>query len=92
MSAQSPYRCTGMMPTVREVTAASIFAGSMLRVRGSQSTNTALAPTNQIASAVAKNVLAVVMISSPGLTPSARNTSHSASVPELSPTACFMVK
>ena len=42
-------------------------------------------PTNQIASAVAKNVFAVVMISSPGLTPSARNTSHSASVPELSP-------
>ena len=51
------------------------------------STNTALAPAIQIASAVAKKVLAVVMISSPGFTPRAMNTSQRASVPELRPTA-----
>ena len=77
------------MPTVRGVMAASIFAGSMFRVAGSQSTNTALPPAIQMASAVAKNVFAVVMTSSPSFSPRAMNVSHSASVPEFTPTACF---
>ena len=92
MSALRPYRWTGTIAFVFGVMAASIFAGSMLAVLGSQSTNTAFARTIQIASAVAKNVLAVVMISSPGWMPRAMNTSQSASVPEFSPTACFIPK
>ena len=67
--------------------AASILAGSMYLVLGSQSTNTAVAPAIQIASAVAKNVLAVVMTSSPGSMPRAMKASQSASVPEFTPTA-----
>ena len=51
--------------------AASIFEGSMHLVRGSQSTNTAVAPAIQMASAVAKKVLGLVMHSSPGPTPRA---------------------
>jgi len=46
------------MAFVRLVTALRIAAGSMQRVLVSQSTRTAVAPTTQIASAVAKNVLA----------------------------------
>ena len=44
MSAVWPYRWTGMMALVRGVIAASIFAGSMVNVRGSMSTRTAFAP------------------------------------------------
>ena len=62
----------------------------MQLVRGSESTKTAVAPAIQMASAVAKNVLVVVMHSSPGPIPSARNASHSASVPLPTPTAYFM--
>ncbi len=78
------------MPRVLGVMAASIRAGSMLLVRGSQSTKTALARAIQMPSAVAKKVLAVVMISSPGWTPRARKTSQSASVPEFTPAACLV--
>ena len=60
-----------MMALVFGVMAASIFAGSMHFVFGSQSTNTAVAPAIQIASAVAKNVFGCVMTSSPGPMPSA---------------------
>ena len=74
------------------VIAASIFVTSMLQVSGSISTNTALAPVNQMASAVAKNVLEVVMTSSPAPTPSAKSASHSASVQELTPIAVFIWK
>src|SRR5947209_6161053 len=56
MSAHWPYRWTGMIAFVFGVMAASIFAGSMQPVFGSESTNTAVAPAIQIASAVAKNV------------------------------------
>src|SRR5450759_4377162 len=44
MSAGCPYRCTGMMPTVRGVIAASIAPGSMVKVVPSVSQNTAVAP------------------------------------------------
>src|SRR3989442_17141 len=77
------------MARVRGVMAASILVTSMLRVRGSISTNTGDAPASQIASAVAKNVLDTVMTSSPGPIPRATKTSRSASVPELTPTASF---
>ena len=58
-----------MMALVFGVIAASIFDGSMHFVFGSQSTNTAVAPAIQIASAVAKNVFGCVMTSSPGPMP-----------------------
>ena len=44
MSAHSPNRCTGMIPTVRSLIAASASAQSMLKVSGSMSTNTGVAP------------------------------------------------
>ena len=69
MSAVRPYRCTGTMARVFDVIAASILVTSILRVLGSQSTNTGVAPASQMASAVAKKVLDVVMISSPGPRP-----------------------
>ena len=69
------------MALVLSVMAASILVGSMLHVVGSMSTKTGLAPTIQIASAVAKKVLATVMTSSPGPMPSAMKDSQSASVP-----------
>ena len=54
------------MHFVLRVMAASILAGSMHFVSGSQSTSTAVAPAIQMASAVAKNVFALVMTSSWG--------------------------
>ena len=70
-----------MIALVFGVIAASIFAGSMHLVFGSQSTKTAVAPAIQIASAVAKKVLDVVMTSSPGPMPRAIKASQIASVP-----------
>ena len=72
------------------VMAASIAFGQMHLVSGQQSTNTAVAPAIQIASAVAKNVLVVVMHSSPGPIPRAMKDSHSASVPLPTPMAYFI--
>ena len=80
-------RCTGMIAFVCGVIAASIFDGSMHLVSGSQSTNTAVAPAIQIASAVAKNVFGCVMTSSPGPMPMAISASQIASVPFPVPTA-----
>ena len=51
---------------VRAVTRSSTWFGSMLNVAGSMSAKTGAAPTFEIASAVAMNVWAVVMTSSPG--------------------------
>ena len=90
MSAHCPYRCTGTRALVRGVIAASILAGSMQFVFASESTKTAVAPAIQIASAVAKNVLVVVMHSSPGPIPRAMKESHSASVPLPTPMAYFI--
>ena len=66
---------------------ASSFLGSMLKVRGSMSTNAARAPSRATAPAVAKNVKGTVMTSSPGPTPSVTSDSSSASEPEAHPTA-----
>jgi hypothetical protein len=44
MSAQVPYKCTGMIAFVRGVMAASILLGSMVQVAGSTSTKTGVAP------------------------------------------------
>ena len=71
ISAGCPYRCTGMMPTVRGVIAASIAAGSIVKVVPSVSANTTLAPACVIIADVEIHECAVVMTSSPGLTFSA---------------------
>ncbi len=77
-----------MMAFVFGVIAASIFAGSMHLVSGSQSTNTAVAPAIQMASAVAKKVFGCVITSSPGPMPIAIRASQMASVPLPTPMAC----
>ena len=59
----------------------------MLKVTGSMSTNTGVAPTSAMVLAEATNEKAEVMTSSPGPTPSARRARSSASVPELTPDA-----
>ena len=51
--------------------------------------STGRAPVHSIASAVAVNVLATVMTSSPGLTPSAFSATKIASVPFAEPTQCL---
>ena len=60
-----------MIALVFGVIAASIMSGQMHLVFGQQSTNTAVAPAIQMASAVAKNVFGCVITSSPGPIPSA---------------------
>ena len=87
IGAHWPYRCTGTIALVRLVIALRIASGSMLRVSLSQSTSTAVQPAIQIASAVAKKVLALVISSSPGPSPRAMKVSHSASVPLPTPIA-----
>ena len=57
-----------MMPTVRGVIAASIAAGSMVKVDPSVSQNTGVAPAWVIIAEVEIQECAVVMTSSPGLT------------------------
>ncbi len=57
---------------------------SMLRVTGSTSTNTGLAPTRRMTLAVATQDSGVVMTSSPGPMPARRSAISSAAVPELS--------
>ena len=59
----------------------------MLNVAGSMSTKTGVAPRCEIGSAVAMNVCAVVMTSSPGPTPHACSARWRADVPEATPTA-----
>ena len=83
-----PNRWTGTIPTVRDVTAASTAAGSTRWSAGSTSASTGRAPHHSIASAVAVNVLAAVMTSSPGLTPSALSATKIASVPFAAPMQC----
>jgi len=77
ISAIWPKRCTGItafillsLPSLlSESSLTSKEAGSRLKVLGSISTKTGLAPTAAIASAVAKKVNAVVMTSSPAPIP-----------------------
>jgi hypothetical protein len=56
------------MPTVRGVTAASIAAGSIVKVRSSVSQNTGTAPASVIVAEVDIQECAVVITSSPGRT------------------------
>ena len=60
-----------MMPTVRGVIAASIAAGSMVKVAPSVSQNTGVAPAWVIIADVEIQECAVVITSSPGFTFSA---------------------
>jgi len=76
-----------MMALVLRVMAASIRPGQMHLLPAWQSTNTAVAPAIQMASAVAKKVLGCVMTSSPGPMPRAISASQMASVPLPRPTA-----
>jgi hypothetical protein len=80
--AQGPYRDTGMMARVRAVIFSSISPGAILQVTGSMSTNTGVAPSSTMASAVAMKVKGVVITSSPRPTPSAISAISNASVPE----------
>src|SRR5437867_3225718 len=74
------------MPTVRGVTFAAASTGSIVYQR-SASTKTGVASAKQIASTVGNAVCDGTSTSSPGLTPSARNTIQSAAVPEFVRTA-----
>ena len=87
MSAHWPKRCTGMTALVRGVTAAASAAGSRLKVAGSMSANTGLAPTRWAQPAVAKKLNGVVTTSSPWPTPSAIRATSRASVPDDTPSA-----
>src|SRR5262249_29613640 len=80
-----PKRCTGMIARVRGVIRAATSSASRLSVSGSTSAKTGVAPRRAIASAVAKNVNAGQMTSSPTLIPMASITSTSASVPLATP-------
>src|SRR5690606_8427543 len=73
---------------VRSVIADRTDAGSTLNVAGSMSANTGRSPAFQTAPALAKNVNAGTITSSPGSRSSARSTSSSASVPLAHATAC----
>src|SRR4051794_23921445 len=76
-----PKRCTGMIVLVWPESLRSTSAGSRFSVAGSMSAKTGVAPRRAIASAVALNVNAGQITSSPGPTPSASSTRTSASVP-----------
>ena len=76
-----------MMAFVFGVIAAAIAAGEMLKVFGSMSTNTGVAPTLWIVPAVAKKVNGVVITSSPRPMSSARIARRIASVPLAQPIA-----
>src|SRR5262245_57945583 len=72
-----------MIARGRGVTAALTRSRSMLRLRGSTSTNTGRAPTSRIELAVAAHESGVVTTSSPGPTLARRRPRTSAAVPEL---------
>src|SRR5579864_6398829 len=88
-SAQRPYRWTGRIAFVFALVRASACRGSILKVSGSMSTKTGLAPSRETVPAVAKKEYAVVITSSPGPTPAAIKAARRASVPEETPTANF---
>ena len=77
-----------MIARVRAVTAAATARGSMLKVRGSMSTNAGHAPTWRMAFAVAMQVNAGQITSSPGPTPLRCSAICIAEVHELVATAC----
>ena len=71
-----------MTARVLGVIAAATAAGSMTNVSGSMSTRTARAPQSSTAFAVAGNVYAGTITSSPGPISSARRARWSAAVPD----------
>ena len=83
MSTGKPDRYTGMIALVRGVMAASSLARSILRVTGSISANTGVAPTSIITLAVATHEIGVVMTSSPAPIPAMRRAISIVQVPEL---------
>src|SRR4051812_43488639 len=70
-----------MIPTVRGVIRASIWAGSIVKVTGSTSQKTTRPPAWVIIAEVEIHEWAVVITSSPGFTPSALMAIMMASVP-----------
>lgn len=83
MSTGRPARYTGMIAFVRGVIAFSTRPRSRLRVTGSMSTNTGVAPVSRITLLVATHDAGVVITSSPGPTPAIRRPISSVAVPEL---------
>ena len=81
ISAMREPRWTGRMARVRSVTAASAAVASMHHDSGSMSTKTGTAPMYIGAAAVATNVSAGMITSSPGPTPAAFSATSSAVVP-----------
>src|SRR5712692_951509 len=81
-----PFRSTGMIALVRDVTAASSLSVSMLW-SSPTSTRTGVAPTWWMTAIVAMNVCDTVMTSSPGPMPTASSRSRKPSVQLLTPTA-----
>ena len=71
-----------MIARVRALMRSSISLGSILQVARSMSTNTGVAPSSTMASAVAMKENGVVITSSPGLMSSAIRAMISASVPD----------
>ena len=71
IAAHCPARCTGTIARVRGVIRASSLSGSRLRVLGSTSQKTRLAPRVEKALAVAIQLKGVVITSVPGPTPAA---------------------
>ena len=88
MSAHCPYRWTGTIARVLEVTTCSTEAGSIVPASGSTSQSTGVAPARSMPETVGTHVFACVTTSSPGPMPSARSASSIASVPFAQPTAC----
>src|SRR5262245_5127293 len=78
-----------MMPTVRGVIAASIAAGSIVKVTPSVSQKITVAPACVIIAEVLIQECAVVMTSSPGFTFRPFSASQMASVPLAQETQCF---
>jgi hypothetical protein len=76
-----------MIAFVRGVIARSIAAGAIVKVSGSMSTNTGVAPAYTIAAAVATKVNGTVITSSPAPMPAASSARCSALVPEFTPIA-----
>src|ERR1700761_6399085 len=89
ISGNWPYRLIGMIARVRFVMRAAIKLASILPVCGSTSTNTGLAPSNAITSALAAKVNGLVMTSSPGPIPRAIKEINNASVPLATVMQCF---
>src|SRR6185503_7868479 len=81
IGAGNPYRWTGMIAFVFDVTAARAFLTSRQYVAGSASTSTGFAPTIITVLAVAMNVIAGTITSSPGPMFRPRRISSSALVP-----------